>query len=426
MNITCTQDEKTTFTWVEKEETPIVTTFITVDTFTTGSLEDVAVAELYTDMIMSGAGAYSRTEFLDKINGLGASLAISTSEGTVTFTVETLLPKLEKVLHLVKLMFLEPHFSDSELARAKVTLQNSLSVYKEQARAMAYDAFARTIYPPEHRAFAHTPEDVSTILTTITTAHLKSFHHLVQNQPWLITVGGNTKAMNQVKKLCSQIQLAMKEKVIGKAKPATKISKNVLVTTAIPSQQNVEFSIGSSLRLTYSDKEMPALYFGLAVLGKWGGFAGRLMSTVREKEGLTYGIYARIENVSLHAPGHWRIMTFFAPKDTMRGITSTRREIDLIILKGITDSELRRFKDILKTSHVLLFDSLVLLTQTIHQNQVRGLNYEKFTEFHSELQLLTKREVNLALAKYLRPNELVFSAAGPVKNILPDLREATR
>lgn len=426
INITSTENESMIFSHIEKKDTKIVTAHLTMSTHQTGTAEEEAVTELYTDMMLSGAGPYSRTQFLDAINGLGASVGISVGEGTITFTFETLQPKLDKVLDLVKLMFLEPHFAATELTRSKITLHNSLIVYKEQARAMAYDAFVREIYPKEHRAFTYSPDEVDAAAKSVTKLILQGFHQNVRQGQWTVTVGGSLKAANRIKNTLNSLQLENKKTPLSESTTTPKPTKNVLVTTAIPSQQNIEFSIGNTLPLSYRGADMPAIYFGLAVLGKWGGFAGRLMSTVREKEGLTYGIYARIESTSIADSGHWRIMTFFAPQDCIRGITSTRREIAAIVEKGVTDNEVRRFKDILETGHVLLFDSLVQLTATIHQNRVRGLSYAEFVNFHAGLKLLTKRQINNALKKYLNPKQLVFSAAGPVTKILTDLEKATR
>ena len=68
-----------------------------------------------------------------------------------------------------------------------------------------------------------------------------------------------------------------------------------LALRSIPSRQNIDFSIGAPLPITMHHPDYAPLLFGITVLGKWGGFTGRLMSTVREKEGLTYGIYAGTE-----------------------------------------------------------------------------------------------------------------------------------
>ena len=54
---------------------------------------------------------------------------------------------------------------------------------------------------------------------------------------------------------------------------------------------SVSVIIGQPTGLRYKDPDALALRVGTAVLGS--GFTGRLMGTVRDKEGLTYNISAR-------------------------------------------------------------------------------------------------------------------------------------
>ena len=54
------------------------------------------------------------------------------------------------------------------------------------------------------------------------------------------------------------------------------------------------------------------------------GFTGRLMGTVRDREGLTYGIGAGVGEDSI-ADGEWCLSASFAPALLERGWTSTRR-----------------------------------------------------------------------------------------------------
>jgi zinc protease len=190
---------------------------------------------------------------------------------------------------------------------------------------------------------------------------------------------------------------------------------------SIPSKHNVEFSIGGPLPLTLHHPDYLPFVFGLAVLGKWGGFAGRLMSTVREKEGLTYSIYSRTESVYGNESGYWRVMTFFAPEKATTGVSSTLREITQIANKGVTDSEMERFKAILNTQQTLLNDTLLGSLGDLHGYLSEGFTLDQMTEYKARILNVTKKEVNEALKKYLNPERLIISAAGPVAKIKKEL-----
>src|SRR5699024_10309459 len=63
---------------------------------------------------------------------------------------------------------------------------------------------------------------------------------------------------------------------------------------AVPMKDKASVSVmwGQSTGLRYTDADYLPLRVGVSILGE--GFTGRLMSTVRDKEGLTYGIGASL------------------------------------------------------------------------------------------------------------------------------------
>ena len=204
-----------------------------------------------------------------------------------------------------------------------------------------------------------------------------------------------------------------------------KPSQQKILLSNIPSKQNIEFAIGTSLPMTLHHPDYLPFVFGLNVLGKWGGFNGRLMSTVREKEGLTYGIYAKTEGVSGTEQGHYRIMTFFAPEKAVQGLTSTIREIKKIQKTGITPKEYQRFQVILQTQETLLHDSLQRSIDHFHGYLCADFSIEEMHAYQEKLRTVSKNEINHALKTYLHPEALTISGAGPVQKVRKDLLSIT-
>jgi zinc protease len=318
-------------------------------------------------------------------------------------------------------MLKSPAFKPAELKRASETLANSIEQMKEDAKSLALSGLKNSFFNPSSQNYDFDLDTLGTHIASCSITDLKKLHTLVLNAEWTVTVGGSANSVKTA------------EACINKLKPSKDLPAEESETTFIgtkgrqvviievKSKQNIEFSIGGYLPLTLKDKELPAFMFGLSVLGKWGGFSGRLMSTVREKEGLTYGIYAQVQGLNVSRAGYWRIMTFFSPKDTVKGVTSTLREINLIQNKGITDGEVTRFQTILKTSDALLMDSLLSTTRLVHRVLVSGQTWADYQDFRQKLYTCTKTEVNKALKEYLDISELTISAAGPTTSVKKEL-----
>ena len=406
-----------------EKSTPVVSFLLTADCVLDHSPHHAAINMIYADLLLAGAGHYNRDDFLYAISELGSSISVSENDGRITISVKTLDKNLTKTLKLLELMLTAPTFSESECKRAIETTENSLILHKDDARALAHGALRRALYHKSDQHFDFTPEELLSEVKTVTTAELQNLHSQFIQTYWTVSVGGNNKAIKESVKLIEKLkksqpptQPLMKE---TKSQPVT--GKKILLQS-VNSKQNIDISIGGLLPLTTSDNDLAPFTFGLAVLGKWGGFAGRLMSTVREKEGLTYGIYAKTEGLTKAETGYWRIMTFFAPKDAVKGITSTLREIKKIQEGGITQSEWERFKNILKTSEVLVYDSLASTVGFVHGALSSGMSLVEYQQYRERLYTCTRAEVNQALKKYLDPNHLIISAAGPVDKVSKELK----
>ena len=409
------------------KETPVVSFLITIDCHSENNPHQTAVSLLYTDLMLAGAGEYNREDFLYAINELGISLSVNENEGKITIAVKTLNIHLDKTLKLIEVMLISPAFDLDECKRAIETTNNALVLYKEDARALSHDALRRTLYGEVDRHFDFKPEIIAEALNNITPDDLKKLHERVMESYWTVSIGGNEKTVKDILKHIEKIKKSTATIMPALSSVSTKTIKGKqLVLQTVSSKQNIELSIGGNLPLSLSDPDLAAFSFGLAVLGKWGGFAGRLMSTVREKEGLTYGIYARSEGVSKSEIGYWRIMTFFAPKDVITGITSTLREIDKIHKTGITISEWERFKNILKTGEVLVYDSLSSTVEFVHSALVAGVTLEEYQAYRERMYSCSRAEVNQALKKYLNPENIVISAAGPVDKVAKDLKKLVK
>jgi len=410
---------------VEKPTTAILLVYITVPIFKERLLQNDAILALYTDVVLSGAGNYGRSDFLHALDLLGSSIKVTQTATNLTFTVSCTSETTAATMALLSTMLKEPHISLHELKRAQKTLANKRPLLNDNARQQAATLFKRSLFSPNSASYVYTVDQVIDTSAQVTKNALTTLHKQVMSSTWLVTVAGQKRAIKTVLTTLEQFDRAIIESSDVSdtlQNQSIKRSKPDITYLDLPSKQNLEFSLGATLPLSQTDSELPAFIFGLAVLGKWGGFSGRLMSTVREKEGLTYGIYAEVGGTDKFRTGYWRIMTFFAPKDVAQGLSSTLREINLISRKGITAEEFKKFKTIIKTSFTLENDSLQSLSARLHTGLVGGISLTEQTTLQNDLLQVSQAEVNAALSKYLNTDNFTIAAAGPIKSCLKALK----
>jgi zinc protease len=405
---------------VTTEKSDIVKAIITIDTHTQNSLNTQVVEYLYSDMVLSGSGTYTREAFIEAVNLLGASIDVDVTAGKVSFVLRSTATQFNKLLKLFKTMLQDPTFSAAELKRVKGTSLNQLHQAKEDSKNIALDELRNGFYGAADRKYTYSVKDSMMEVPKIKVTQLKKFHQSVMTHPWFCSIAGDKTTTSVFEKTVKSIkQEATLVEGVHQPMPA----EPRLHIENIPSRQNIDLSIGLPLPITRSHPDFIPLGFAMAILAKWGGFAGRLMSTVRAKEGLTYCIYGRLEGFASDEQGYLRIMTFFAPDKTIQGLGSTFKEINKLYTSGVSQEEIDTFKTILSTQQSLIKDSFGGILADLHAYHCEGFTITEMEEHKRSLLDVTKVDGNNAIKTYLDPTLMSVSAAGPTKALESELKK---
>lgn len=385
-----------------------------------------ALRAVYTEMLMAGCGKYTRATFLDALAQHGITFSLDIEDDAVFVVLRARNEALTKALSIFSAVFEKPHFKASELARIKKQLIAQLTLAKEDPRGRAVQLFLSTLLPKTDRRYEYDIDTVQREIQKVGIPDIRSFHTTLRRAPAFYACGGTEQACGAINKALARIKinLAPKDTPGASLKESfNTITKSTVHLLDIPHRSNIEFEIGGPLPILRTDSEYAALAFGMCVLGIRGGFTGRLMSIVREKEGLTYSIYAQLVGILPHQYGFWNIETFFAPKDAVRGITSTLREVERIRDTGITNDELVRFKQILRTRFAMTNDSLLKRVGERFSMQPLGLTPDTQIAYRKSIENLTRAQVNTALKKFLNTSHMIITGAGPVASVRHELQK---
>ncbi len=411
---------------ITRENERQMSALLTIRMHEKNSAEMEALLLLYTEMLFAGSGTLTRHQFLDALADLGSEISLVSNSHGICFTIVSLDVHIEKTLKLFRTLITEPRFIPAELIRIKEYASNVLSNEKENAKREAQHQFIRLMVRKSDPRFHYKIDEIKREIELVKISDLKSLHTTLSNYEWVLTIGGSEAGATAVERYLTNLRHRMGGDV---STPNYENSISPYKTHSfayinIPNKQNIECSIGNTVPIHRNDPEFPALFLGMSVLGLYGGFAGRLMSTVREKEGLTYSIYGQIEGVTHYTSGYWRVATFFNPNDFLKGILSTKKQIELLYKDGITKDELHRFKNILTTRFALTDDSLIKKVREQHTRSEGGITENNFLQFKQNLLQVNCADVHTAVQKFINPSALVISCAGPTKGLEKKLEDA--
>ncbi|MEM8980960.1 MAG: pitrilysin family protein [Pseudomonadota bacterium] len=157
------------------------------------------------------------------------------------------------------------------------------------------------------------------------------------------------------------------------------------------------------------DPEFFAAFLLNTILGA-SGFEARLMTELREKRGLTYGIYSYL------APKDYAelyVGQFSTSNDRMaEAIEVARAEWTRMSEEGVTEAELARAKTYLTGAYPLRFDGNGPIANIMVGMQMQGLPIDYIPTRNDRVTAVTLEEVNDLASRLLRPEDLHFVVVG--------------
>lgn len=172
----------------------------------------------------------------------------------------------------------------------------------------------------------------------------------------------------------------------------------------------------AQLSVKRGDPDYPALFLGNQILGG-GGFGTRLMEEVREKRGLTYGIYSAFSPMQATGPFMINVQTRAQLSEvTLQLVQDLLRDY---IRNGPSEIEVANAKRESLGSFPLSAASNSAIVGQLAAIGFYGMPLTWMSDFMQDLQALTVADVHAAFQRHLDPDQLVIVTAGPTVAQLP-------
>ena len=158
-----------------------------------------------------------------------------------------------------------------------------------------------------------------------------------------------------------------------------------------------------------SDPDFFPLMLGNYVLGG-GGFASRLMAEVREKRGLTYGVYSYFAP-GVHA-GPFAVGLQTRPDQADQALGLVRDVLTQFVADGPTEKELQAAKDNLVGGFALRIDSNRKLLDNVANIAWNRLPLTYLDTWTQQVERVSLGDVRRAMARVLQPERMVTVVVG--------------
>ncbi|SHM06979.1 M16 family metallopeptidase [Flavobacterium saccharophilum] len=360
-------------------------------------------------MLSQGTVLNNKFKFSEKLQKLGVTLNVYGSASKISIDFKCLKKDLDQVITLLAEELRSPLMDKTEFENLKQQFTGNTQQNLNDPRQRGSIALTQAIYPKANPNYdLSVEEDLSNIKNT-TLEEVKAFHkkYFGPNSMHLVIVGDTDGANlnNSLKKSFKNWSGGVTETL--KFEDAPKASKTEVITIA--EKPSAELFIGQYTGLKRSDADFVPFYIATYTLG--GGFAGRLMQTVRDVDGLTYNITSGMGGNTMTG-GYWYINASFNPSLFQKGLDATMVQVNKWLKDGITAQELENKKTNLIGSFKVSLSTTTGLSRTILGFVERGLDPSYINQYPKEIEKVTLKEVNEAIRKYIQTDKMVIIKSG--------------
>ena len=371
---------------------------------------NISAATLTGMLLDKGTTKQDKFAIARQLDNAGAQLGFGVGEQTVSIGGKALKKDLPLLIRLMAEELRMPAFTAEEFAKAKKQFEASTRQALDDTGYRAQEAFSRTVYPTGHPNRALEIQQWLDANQKLTVEEVKAFHQKYYGPEHLTLVFVGDVDAKTIQAQVAQAFAGWKGGIAAvrtfkggelKALREQKID--------IKDKTSITVLFGQPTGLRYQDADSLPLRIGTAILGS--GFTGRLMSSVRDKEGLTYGIGASVADDTF-VDGTFTVNATFAPSLLQKGLASTQREVDKWYRDGVTASELSDRKTSMIGSYQVGLATTGGMAGAIMQTVDRGKNLAWLDELPKAIDAVTLEQVNTAIKKHLDPQKMVLVEAG--------------
>ncbi|MEN8891432.1 M16 family metallopeptidase [Planktotalea arctica] len=356
-------------------------------------------------LLEEGTGDLDARAFAQAVDELSASFNFDSSDDSVSVSVRMLSENRDAAIALLKGAISAPSFDAVAIDRVKGQIFSMLQSDLKDPNKIARAAFDKAAFGdhPYGAPSSGTPESVAALTREdMFAAHRAS---MAKDRVFISAVGDITAEelgamMDSLLADLPDTGAPMPSRVEVALEPGV---------TVVPFETPQSVALFGHRGIKRHDPDFFAAFVASTILGG-GGFESRLMQEVRDKRGLTYGIYSYLATQD-HAE---MVVGQVASANDRIGdaIDVIKAEWARIARDGVTQAELDHSKTYLTGAYPLRFDGNGPIANILVGMQMEGLSTDYINTRNDKVMAVTLDEINRVIKEVYLPDALHFTVVG--------------
>lgn len=367
--------------------------------------EALGATNLMVGLLEEGSGDLDARAFARALESLAVSISFDSSGDDVSISARFLTENRDEAIELLKLALTQPRFDEDAIERVRQQVLSGLRSDAQDPNDIARATFRSLAYG-DH-PYSRTGKGSLESVTALTRDDLIDAHQ-------------GTMALDQlhvgaVGDITSEELGALLDTLLSDL-PATGRPMANHVDVDLPGGVTVvQFDTPQSVALfgqsgiDRDDDDFFAAFVMNHVLGG-GGFESRLMTEVREKRGLTYGVYSYLLPRDLSAVYMGSVAS--ANERVAEAVSVIRDEWTRIAEDGVTAEELDAAKTYLTGAYPLRFDGHGRIASIMTGMQMQGLGTDYIDTRNDKVNAVSLADIARVADRLMQPENLHFVVVG--------------
>lgn len=376
-----------------------------------GSAQDgkdkAGLANLTASLLDEGTKTRTAHQIAEQIEFVGGALTVRPTEDFTTVSARVLKKDTELGFELLADILLRPTFPEQELERVRRQILGEILSEEDAPDAVADKAFQQLIFGSH--PYSWPVNGTEETVRRISRADLQTFYanHYLPNQTILTIVGDVT--IEKVRTLVARHFGAWQPGTPPPSPADAPVSLNKPVTRLIEKDLTQATIMLGHVGISRKNPDFYAITVMNYILGA-GGFSSRLMDSIRDNQGLAYGIGSTFEANLM--PGSFRVSLQTRNEMANQAIAGVLAELQGIRAAPVTDQELADAKAYLIGSFPLRLDTTGKLAEVLSLVEFYGLGPDYFTQYPHSIERVTKEDVLRVATHYLHPDRYALVLVG--------------
>jgi len=356
--------------------------------------DKAGLTDLLTSLLLDGAGKYDEQTFKDTCEEFGIKIAFSADIDDISGHLHFPRQNSETALEMLSAVLRKPHFKEKFIKLRKEQIKTAIKIGMENPQNVLADKFTEFFFAGH--PYSRTQDEKLATIDNVTADDLKDFMQTHLSKENLIVGFAGDISVKEAENILQTVFAKLPDSYSGDKISAINIDFSGR-TDNISRQTAQASSIFATNAVRRNDADFYPLYMVNYIFGG-GSLNSRISQLIREKEGLTYGIYTAL--VETDAEAMIKGSYSSTPENFTKAHDLLLSEWQKMHENGVSEAELEQAKSSLISSYNLRFASISGIASMLVGMQKYNLGKDFLEKRNDYIKSVTLSEANAAAKKY--------------------------